>query len=99
VDPDRTFFVDRIYRPFQFYTGTEIQLADLPTLEREVASGRPVFVLVGEKGRALVAEAGLASREVLSSPDCRITMLERAVLDPSTWEGACSRAHLLALGR
>jgi 4-amino-4-deoxy-L-arabinose transferase-like glycosyltransferase len=99
VDPDRTFFVDRIYRPFQFYTGTEIQLADLPTLEREVASGRPVFVLVGEKGKALVAEAGLASREVLSSPDCRITMLERAVLDPSTREGACSRAHLLALGR
>jgi len=99
LDPDRTWFLDTLYRPFQFYTGREIQLADLPQLEREAASGRPTFVLVGEKGRRELLQAGVPSRELASSPDCRITMLSWALLDPSTRGEACPRAHLLALGR
>jgi 4-amino-4-deoxy-L-arabinose transferase-like glycosyltransferase len=99
MDPDRTWFLDELYRPFQFYAGREIQLTSVPELAREAASGRPTFALVGEKGLRAVEEAGVPWRELASSPDCRITMLTRALLDPRTREGACPRAHLLALGR
>ena len=98
VDWDHFYFLDRIYRPFQFYTGHIADIVELPRIRREVGEGHRVFVLVGEEGKEQLRAAGLTQTELLSSPDCRITMIDRKILVPEARETGCPRAHLLALG-
>jgi 4-amino-4-deoxy-L-arabinose transferase-like glycosyltransferase len=98
VDWDRCFFLDRLYRPFQLYTGREIQPVDLPRVEKELLAGHRVFLLVGDEGKAQLVNAGLQFQELLSSPDCRISMPTLDLMMPSRRDHACARAYFLVVG-
>jgi len=98
VDPGRTVFVDRIYQPFQVYARQVVPVVAVEALGAEVAEGRAAWALVGDEGRRRIEEAGLPARVLLSSPDCRITVISRRLLDPRTRDTACGRAWLLAMG-
>jgi 4-amino-4-deoxy-L-arabinose transferase-like glycosyltransferase len=94
----RTYFVDRIYQPFQLYARQLVPVVSVDALRAEAEKGGEVYALVGDEGRARLEAAGLPARVLLSSPDCRITVLSRRLLDPRTRETACGRAWLVAVG-
>jgi 4-amino-4-deoxy-L-arabinose transferase-like glycosyltransferase len=97
IDWGHTYFLDEIYQPFQFYTGKLIPRVDLARVQRELADGNRVFVLVGENGRRRMQGAGLEGELILQSPDCRITKLDRSLLAPEERGEGCRQAYLLEL--
>jgi hypothetical protein len=75
-----------------------VPVVSVDALRAEAEKGGEVYALVGDEGRARLEAAGLPARVLLSSPDCRITVLSRRLLDPRTRETACGRAWLVAVG-
>jgi 4-amino-4-deoxy-L-arabinose transferase-like glycosyltransferase len=97
VDWDHTYFAGEVYQPFQFYTGKLIPNVDASQLRADLAAGNRVFVLVNEADRRRLLAEGLAGDPILQAPDCRITKLDRGLLDPRTRGSACRQAYLLRL--
>jgi 4-amino-4-deoxy-L-arabinose transferase-like glycosyltransferase len=98
LDWSRVFFLDgKVYQPFQFYSGQLIPLVRLEQVEAVLRDGAPAFALVNERGRELVKSSGLAWRELLRSPDCRVSKIDFGMLRPETRASACRSAYLLEL--
>jgi 4-amino-4-deoxy-L-arabinose transferase-like glycosyltransferase len=97
VDWERTYFLDRIHQPFQFYAGRILPQVDLPRVRRELSDGRPVFLVVGEHGRRQLGESGLEHASLAESAACRLTKLTWSMIDPRTRGRDCPRAYLMRL--
>jgi hypothetical protein len=93
------YFVDKVYPTFQFYSGRLVPAADPARIRAEVDAHGVVLVVANESGRRSLEAAALPGRVLLSAPDCRITMLQPALLDPSSRSTACARAYLLEFRR
>jgi hypothetical protein len=64
-------------------------------VERAASDGGPVYVVVGERGRARLDGAALRYQPLAEAPACRITRLDAALLSPARRETACPRVQVV----
>jgi 4-amino-4-deoxy-L-arabinose transferase-like glycosyltransferase len=98
VDWDRTYFLGKIYEPFQFYAGRPLPVLDEEGVRGEVADGRLFLAATADGVRRLGAE-GVPLEVLATSPDCPVLKLTPRFVDPRTRDDACATVSLLAVGR
>lgn len=100
LDWSRTYFLEgRILHPVQFYTRRVIPGVDLVTLRTDVAEHGAAFLIVPEKGRTEVREAGIAHEVRGEYTHCRAMMMKPAVLNPRTrLAETCEPIYVLKVG-
>ena len=99
IDWDRTYFLGKIFEPFQFYAGRPIPLVDLERVRSEVAAGRGLFLAANAEGARRLRDEGIPHEVLATSPDCRVLNLKARFVDPRTRGRACETAFVLAIGR
>jgi 4-amino-4-deoxy-L-arabinose transferase-like glycosyltransferase len=100
LDWSQTFFLGgKVHQPFQLYSGHLVPLVDVARVQAVLEPGTRAYALADEQGRRQVEAAGLEYRELLRSPDCRVTKLTLRMVRPDTRDAACPKAYLLELRR
>ncbi|ABS28377.1 glycosyltransferase family 39 protein [Anaeromyxobacter sp. Fw109-5] len=98
VDWERTFFLETVYQPFQFYAGRVIPQLDFAGLHREVAAGRELFLAVSAEEERRLRDEGIPHEVLATSPSCRVLNLTGKFVNPRTRDGTCKTVFLVAAG-
>jgi 4-amino-4-deoxy-L-arabinose transferase-like glycosyltransferase len=99
VDWARTYFVnpDEVSHPIQLYTRRVIPWKEPARVRAELGPGEKAFLLVGERGRAEVAEAGLEATVQRRFEDCRVLRMSLRAMNPRNRERSCRPVWLLVV--
>ncbi len=95
IDWNKVYIYDRVFRPFDFYSGRiNTQLND-STVRMKMESGKKFFLYVNEAGKKKISDQGIKFTQRMKMPDMNITRLKIKFLNPSSRESTLKFAYLL----